>query len=539
MALVLKDRVKETTTTTGTGTITLLGAATNFRPFSDIGNGNTTYYVIEDTGNAAWELGIGTYTLSGTTLSRDTILASSTGAKLTLATGTKNVFVTYPSSKGVWLDATGNVNGLGTIASGTWNGTAIGISYGGTGQTTANAGLNALLPTQTSNANKFLKTDGTNTSWSAAGLAWQAVQTSSFSASSNNGYPVNTTSASVTVTLPASPSAGDVIVITDYAGTAGTNSIVINPNGLKINTATTNFYITNNRYTVQLTYIDTTQGWLITGGLTTAPAATQYTATYFLLAGGGTGNSGGYAGGGGAGGYIASTFTATVGTTYTITIGGGGAGLAANSGTNAGNNSTISGSGLTTITAIGGGGGGNTTPAAVNNGGSSGGGGGGAFAAGSPTSGQGFTGGAGSAGGAYGAGGGGGASQAGVAGNSGAGGNGGNGIATTLTGTSVTYAGGGGGGVYQSGTRGVGGTGGGTQAGTGQAGSAAANTGSGTGGGVQAGSLGCGSGGSGVCILSVPTANYSGTGNITGTYTTGTNGSNTWIRWTLSGTYKA
>jgi hypothetical protein len=101
----------------------------------------------------------------------------------------------------------------------------------------------------------------------------------------------------------------------------------------------------------------------------------------------------------------------------------------------------------------------------------------------------------------------------------------------------VAYAGGGGGGVYQSGTRGVGGTGGGTNGGADVA--AAANSGSGTGGGTQAGILASAAAGSGVVILSMPTTNYGGTGNLTGTYTTGTNGANTWVRWTQSGTFKA
>ena len=72
MPLVVKDRVKETTTTAGTGTITLAGAASGFQSFSVIGNGNTTYYAI--VGGTQWEVGIGTYTASGTTLSRDTVL---------------------------------------------------------------------------------------------------------------------------------------------------------------------------------------------------------------------------------------------------------------------------------------------------------------------------------------------------------------------------------------------------------------------------------------------------------------------------------
>ena len=75
MALVIKDRVKETTTTTGTGTLTLAGAVTGFDSFADVGDSNTTYYSCTDGTN--FEVGIGTYTLSGTTLSRDTIFESS------------------------------------------------------------------------------------------------------------------------------------------------------------------------------------------------------------------------------------------------------------------------------------------------------------------------------------------------------------------------------------------------------------------------------------------------------------------------------
>jgi hypothetical protein len=108
MPLVVKDRVKETTTTTGTGTITLAGAASGFQSFSVIGNGNTTYYAI--VGGTEWEVGIGTYTSSGTTLSRDTVLESSTGGtKVDFAAGTKDVFCTYPAEKSVYTDGSDNV----------------------------------------------------------------------------------------------------------------------------------------------------------------------------------------------------------------------------------------------------------------------------------------------------------------------------------------------------------------------------------------------------------------------------------------------
>ena len=106
MALVLKDRVKETSTTAGTGTLTLAGAALGFQSFSAIGNGNTTYYAIADSTTGAWEVGIGTYTSSGTTLSRTTVLSSSNGGSLvSFAANSKDVFCTYPSEKSVYLDS--------------------------------------------------------------------------------------------------------------------------------------------------------------------------------------------------------------------------------------------------------------------------------------------------------------------------------------------------------------------------------------------------------------------------------------------------
>lgn len=107
MALVLADRVQETTTTTGTGTVTLLGAVQGFQSFSAVGNANTTYYTIAGQGTSEWEVGLGTYTSSGTTLSRTTVLGSSnSGSLVNFSAGTKNVFVTYPASQATLLDAT-------------------------------------------------------------------------------------------------------------------------------------------------------------------------------------------------------------------------------------------------------------------------------------------------------------------------------------------------------------------------------------------------------------------------------------------------
>jgi acetyltransferase-like isoleucine patch superfamily enzyme len=116
MALVLKDRVKETSTTTGTGTFTLAGAATGFQSFSVIGDGNTTYYAIVDSAAGAWEVGIGTYTSSGTTLSRDTVLESSnSNSAVNFGSGNKDVFVTYPAERAV-IGSNGYIENSATIS---------------------------------------------------------------------------------------------------------------------------------------------------------------------------------------------------------------------------------------------------------------------------------------------------------------------------------------------------------------------------------------------------------------------------------------
>jgi hypothetical protein len=150
MALVVFDRVQETTATTGTGTITLGGAVTGYQSFAVVGDGNTTFYCI--TNNAQWEVGIGTYTSSGTTLSRDTVLSNSNGntSPITLS-GSSVVFVTYPAEKSVNLNASGNVTALGTVSSGTWQGTTIGVAYGGTGVTSSSGANSVVL--RDSNAN--------------------------------------------------------------------------------------------------------------------------------------------------------------------------------------------------------------------------------------------------------------------------------------------------------------------------------------------------------------------------------------------------
>ena len=410
-------------------------------------------------------------------------------------------------------------------------------------------------------------------------IAWQSVVTAStLTAVAGRGYPINTTSNACTVTLPASASVGDTIKFIDYARNWNVNAVTLNQNSLKFqgNTAPNPVYSTIGQ-AITITYVDVTKGWIPTVDDDVLDKTGTYDIEWLVIGGGGSGGTGYRSGGGGAGGYRNSYASETSGgggsteTPYqTLVIGGGivitatvgaGADNPATSGlkgTNGGS-SSISGTGLTTITSYGGGGGGYHATGNENQAGTWGSSGGqghydsveGVTTGG--TANQGYAG-----GGIVGlnpyyvSGGGGGAGSVGSGGGSvdSNSGNGGLALTSSITGSAVARAGGGGaGGYYSSTTHADGGTGGGGGAGNGGTDHAAPatngasataasdghNSGSGGGGSGGLQTSGTGDGHAGIVILRMPTSGYSGT--TSGSPTVITDGVDTVLVFNASGSY--
>ena len=167
MAFVIADRVRETTTTTGTGTITLGGAVTNFETFTaNLSNSDTTYYAIVDNTNGAFEVGLGTFTASGTTLARSVLASSNSNNLVDFGAGTKDVFITIPASKMVVEDGSNNVAIGGTVTATAFSGsgaslTGVDVVNDTSPQLGGNLDMNGNDIVTTSNADLELAPNGT------------------------------------------------------------------------------------------------------------------------------------------------------------------------------------------------------------------------------------------------------------------------------------------------------------------------------------------------------------------------------------------
>jgi len=229
MAFVIADRVKETTTTTGTGTITLAGAVTNFETFTaNLSNSDTTYYAIVDSTNNAFEVGLGTFTASGTTLARSVIASSNSNNLVNFGAGTKEVFITIPASKLVVEDGSNNVAIGGTVTATAFSGsgaslTGVDVVNDTSPQLGGNLDLNGNDIITTSNADLELAPNGTGHVTVKGNTNQGAIQ---FNCENNSHGQIlkaapHSESASNTLTLPST--GGDVNLVSTASTATLTN----------------------------------------------------------------------------------------------------------------------------------------------------------------------------------------------------------------------------------------------------------------------------------------------------------------------------
>jgi hypothetical protein len=276
MSLVLADRVRETTQTTGTGTITLDGAVQGFQSFAVIGNNNTTYYTINR--GAEWEVGIGTY--YGGTLSRDTVYASSNGgAKVNFSAGSKDVFVTYPASKSVNEDANNRV--LIPYTSGTTNVGSLNV-----GDATAHTD-SGVIAGFTASEPLYLYTSLQNTSAANTSYASYAVNDGLHTAYAELGINNSTYSYSAA----GFPNNGFSLPLASFVESFGGPLVLGSWDSQKISFIVNGAVNTSDAMTVETTGAVTIPSVAVTGGVinnATIGATTPSTGTFTTLIGGGS-----------------------------------------------------------------------------------------------------------------------------------------------------------------------------------------------------------------------------------------------------------
>ena len=240
MAFAIADRVQETTTTQGTGTVVLAGAVTGYQSFAGIGNTNTTYYTIADQAGANWEVGIGTYYSANVSLARTTVLASSNAnAAVNFGVGTKAVFVTYPAEKAIYADSS-NITTITNLVS---SNVLI------TGGTISGANFTGLGTMSTQNANAIAVTGGTLNNVVIGGTTANTATFTNVTANYHIATANIAASAAVGAYSFGTLGYSDTNIIASYSANANSYAQIIAQNTNNGSATSVDFIVSNNQGT--------------------------------------------------------------------------------------------------------------------------------------------------------------------------------------------------------------------------------------------------------------------------------------------------